>query len=112
MTACDVRISDWSSDVLLFRSRILRRVGEHAGHAIVGLGAAAYERQRLAQRVRGSEQLSRFAFGEDDRTDLVERAFPVTKNEREFQDSEQIAVHEVDIFRRGDRKSTRLNSSH
>src|SRR3546814_7818830 len=99
-----MRISDWSSDVcssdLDVGNEISRRL-ERAGPRISPIGEVAVDAQRI--RIRPGRT--------DQRADLTNPGIPAIGGERAELRIEFLGLQPV-IAARGDRKSTRLNSSH
>src|SRR3546814_5265064 len=112
-TAYEMRISDWSSDVC--SSDLTRRAGAHRQDGGGGLDVAAVLQRRGRHVHRHFQRIARLRQGLATRRRLQQ---PLTEQQYQVviaqgrQETSRQADGSVVLVQPGDRKSTRLNSSH
>src|SRR3546814_9532404 len=111
-TACDVRMSGWSSDVCFYRSHVLAGAGAKVGVADINIGAA----QGVVNEIRdaGGEAAAVGVDVADEASVAAMGAFAVDTYGRLDGAHNNAGIEMVNkpIHELTDRKSTRLNSSH
>jgi hypothetical protein len=81
------------------REMTVVRIGDDAGHPIIGRLAGNQQRQGPAERIGATEPPLRLAGGEHERVRLGERRRPVAAQERQFEDVEKRTVGEDEMLR-------------